>query len=46
LQGNFITRFESCRDAARAIKGNDRAINDAVRGKNKTSCGYKWKYAV
>lgn len=44
LEGNFIKRFNSCREAARELKGNDRAINDAVRGRNNTSYGYTWKY--
>lgn len=46
LQGNFICSYPSIVDAAKAINKSScvSAIGKVCRGKQKTSCGYKWSY--
>lgn len=36
--------YESISEAAKQNKCSESAIGSCVRGKTKTSCGYKWKY--
>jgi hypothetical protein len=45
LEGSFVERFDSISDAYRAtgIEGNK--ICAVLKNKQKTTCGYKWKYA-
>lgn len=45
--GNFIKEYESITEAAKAIgKENCRSsISKVCLGKQKTSCGFKWKYS-
>ena len=47
LNDNFIQRFNSISDANFSILGKilGCCISDAVRGRQKTAYGYKWKYA-
>lgn len=44
LQGNFIRRFESIKEAARITKLADTHIIDCCKGKYTQSGGYIWKY--
>lgn len=43
LSDKLIQVFPSIKAAARAMDVTDMAIGRAVKGKNKTSCGYVWK---
>jgi group I intron endonuclease len=46
-QGNFIQEYPSIEEAAKQIKGNPTAINNALKkGNNSTSSGYIWKYKI
>lgn len=38
--------FNSIEEAARLLKGNSNAIRSALKGRSKTSCGYRWSYQV
>lgn len=44
-QGNFIQEYSSIEEAAKAVKGNPTAINNALRkGGGATSVSYIWRY--
>lgn len=48
LEGEYITTYKNARMAADAVglsKGGNSAILRACQGKQKTSGGFKWKYA-
>lgn len=41
---NKEVTFKSTEEAARILKGNPDAIRSALKGRSKSSCGYKWQY--
>lgn len=43
-QGVIINEYPSCAEAARQVKGNQDAISNCCRGKQKISAGFKWMY--
>ena len=43
-QNNFIQKFESVREAMRAMKISNGRISACCNGKLKTTCGYIWKW--
>jgi hypothetical protein len=43
--GDVIRVWKSCAEASRHFNRNPCIINNAVRGKHKTSLGYKWERA-
>ena len=45
LSGNELKRFESLGDASRETGFDISAIIRVCKGKQRTSMGYKWKYA-
>lgn len=45
LQGNFIKKYESIRQASRELNISSGAISNAVSGKTKTCKGFMWKLA-
>ena len=46
LDGTFVNTYESIRDAERKTGINHYSIGDALRGRTKTSGGFKWEYAI
>jgi len=44
LNSNFITEFGSINEASRQLKIHNDGISACLRGKQKTSGGYKWEY--
>lgn len=44
LDNNFIKVWDSTREVARIFNINNCAISRCCRGKQKTSCGFVWKY--
>ena len=44
LKENFIKEWTSANEAANVLGGSQSAINQALRGKTKTSLKYIWKY--
>ena len=44
LEGNFISEYSSCHEAALAVNGSEDSISACCRGINKTSKNFKWKY--
>lgn len=40
--GDFITEYDTIREAAQAVNGSQVAIGKAAMGKNKSSAGYQW----
>ena len=44
LDGNIIKVYESISEAAKSLNVDASAISNCVRGKSKTSCGYRWCY--
>lgn len=46
LDGNEIKKFNSLNEAKDELKCNNHALSDALRGKRKTWCGFKWKYSI
>ena len=45
LNGIFMRRFSSIKEAAREINGNPKSISQACKGFLKTSGGFKWEFA-
>ena len=45
LDGKFIQKFNSIKQAAREIGGDSKGISQACRGLLKTSGGFKWEFA-
>lgn len=45
LNGNFIKTWDSIKEASEIYNVTLSTICTALRGRNKTSCGYIWKYA-
>lgn len=49
LNGNFIKKWNSTAEASRNFKNQYKNpknnINDVLRGRHKTACGYIWRYA-
>lgn len=43
--GNIIKKFTSISDAAKETGAQVANISAVARGRAKTTCGYKWKYA-
>ena len=43
LAGNYLATFDSCTEAARKYGVSLSAINNCVRGKSKSSCGFIWR---
>lgn len=43
LEGNYVNEYDSIREAALAINGNEASIGDAVNGNYKSSKGFQWK---
>lgn len=43
--GNIIKEYKSIKEAGRQLKISHQAISDCLRGIQKHSAGYKWKYA-
>lgn len=46
LDGVFINTYSSIRDAERITGISRYGISDVLRGKSKTSGGFKWEYAI
>lgn len=46
LDGTFINTYESIREAERKTGISHYGIGDVLRGKTKTSGGFKWEYAI
>jgi len=44
LNGNFIKEWGSCKTASEELNIKKAAINMCLKGKHKTSGGFKWKY--
>lgn len=44
LDGNFIQVWNSMTDASRVLNIRHTCISDCCRGKQKTSCGFIWRY--
>ena len=44
LEGEFIKEYPTLKEAALQISGSAHSIGECCRGKQKTACGYKWKY--
>lgn len=44
LNGEFMMEYPSIADAARVTKGNAKAIQECLSGRNKTSNNFKWGY--
>ncbi len=45
LEGKFIKTFHSIMDASKEMNCDHDSISSCVCGRNKTSCGFTWKYA-
>lgn len=45
LQGNFVKRYDSQAEAARAMSVSQTSIHHAI-AYGRTSCGYYWRWAV
>lgn len=43
--GEFIRKWKSSTDAAKALKGERTSIVICLKGRTKTALGYKWRYA-
>lgn len=46
LDGNVIATFENAHEAQRVTGVRNGNINKCCRGKTKTSCGYRWRFAI
>lgn len=47
LDGNFIRKWRSCREAARALGlKNGTSICNCVHGRKNTSAGFKWRKSI
>ena len=46
LDGRFVNRFNTAKEAARFMGCNANGIQHCCRGMRKTCCGYKWKFAI
>lgn len=44
MDGNYIRRFESIKQAAQEIGVSPNAIKNALTGKSRQSAGYRWQY--
>lgn len=44
IKGRVIKKWDSVKEASIHFGVNVASIKDAISGKSKTSCGYKWKY--
>jgi len=44
LSGIFIRNWNSCREASKYFNVDERNINNTLRGRQKTSGGFIWKY--
>ena len=45
LNGKYIATFKSLKEAAAALNASSSTISEACRGLQKTSHGYRWKFA-
>lgn len=45
MDGNYIATHYGISEAARTLNCNTSTIGECLRGKNKTACGFLWKYA-
>lgn len=44
IDGEFVARYESIKCAAQAVNVSDAGISQCLRGCQKTSAGFVWKY--
>ncbi len=45
-QNNLIQEFSCCREAAIILGINEKAINNVLKNRTKTSGGFFWKYKL
>lgn len=45
MYGNFISVFNSIKEASLITKTNYTSISNVCRGKNKSANGYKWRFS-
>ncbi len=44
LDGTFVARFDSVKDALKAIRGTAQTLYGALKGRNHTAGGFLWEY--